>query len=163
MNNDEILQTLARTVAARLQELNLQLASAESCTGGWLAKIATDLPGSSHWFERGFITYSNEAKQDLLGVRPQTLAAYGAVSAETAHEMAAGVLARSRAQVSVAITGIAGPGGGTADKPVGLVWFGWARQGKEPVVRSARFEGDRDAVRRQAVQTGWEGLVELLA
>jgi nicotinamide-nucleotide amidase len=138
------------------------MACAESCTGGWLAKTATDLAGSSRWFERGFVTYSNESKVEMLGVQPSTLAAHGAVSEATAREMAGGVLAHSRAQLSVAITGIAGPGGATPDKPVGLVWFAWAREGREPVARRLRFDGDREAVRRQAVQAAWEGLLELL-
>jgi nicotinamide-nucleotide amidase len=160
---DERFAELARMAAARLQERGWRLASAESCTGGWLAKTATDLTGSSQWFERGFVTYSNEAKEELLGVNNATLAAYGAVSPETAGEMVTGALAHSRAQVALAITGIAGPSGGSPTKPVGLVWFAWVRRGEPPVVRSHRFDGDRDAVRRQAVATAWEGLLSLLA
>lgn len=160
--DDTKLNALAERAAAVLVAQGLLLASAESCTGGWLAKTATDLVGSSQWFERGFVTYSNEAKQDLLGVSADTLAQHGAVSEATAREMAQGALAHSRAQVSLAITGIAGPGGATPDKPVGLVWFAWARRGAEPVVRSVRFKGDRDAVRRAAVATAWQGLLDLL-
>ena len=161
--NDAELNALAGQAAAVLTAEGLSLASAESCTGGWLAKTATDLVGSSRWFERGFVTYSNAAKQELLGVSPDTLARHGAVSEATARAMAQGALAHSRAQVSLAITGIAGPGGATLDKPVGLVWFAWARQGAEPVARSVRFEGDRDAVRRASVATAWQGLQDLLA
>jgi nicotinamide-nucleotide amidase len=160
---DERFMELARMAAARLLERGWRMASAESCTGGWLAKTATDLTGSSQWFERGFVTYSNEAKQELLKVNSATLATHGAVSAETAAEMATGALAHSRAQVALAITGIAGPSGGSATKPVGLVWFAWARCGEPPVVRSHCFDGDRDAVRRQAVAIAWEGLLSLLA
>ncbi|HEY0634497.1 MAG TPA: nicotinamide-nucleotide amidohydrolase family protein, partial [Gammaproteobacteria bacterium] len=109
------------------------LATAESCTGGWIAKCCTDLPGSSRWFERGFVTYTNEAKVEELGVSVETLQAYGAVSEATAAEMAAGALRQSRAQVSVSVSGIAGPGGGRPDKPVGTVCFGWALVGKAPV------------------------------
>jgi nicotinamide-nucleotide amidase len=158
-----MLQGLAVQAAARMQALGFQLASAESCTGGWLAKTATDLAGSSAWFERGFVTYSNESKEELLGVRHETLTSFGAVSEATVREMAAGALTHSRAQVSLAITGIAGPGGATPGKPVGLVWFAWARQGQGPVARQVRFDGDRDAVRRQAVALAWNGLLELLA
>ncbi|MGE0080736.1 MAG: CinA family protein [Thiohalomonadaceae bacterium] len=161
--NDAELNALAGQAADVLMAQGLMLASAESCTGGWLAKTATDLAGSSRWFERGFVTYSNEAKQELLGVAADTLAQHGAVSEATAREMARGALARSRAQVSLAITGIAGPGGATPGKPVGLVWFAWARRGAAPVARSVRFEGDRDAVRRASVATAWQGLLDLLA
>ncbi len=160
--DDTQLRTLAERASERLCVRGLAMAAAESCTGGWLAKTATDLPGSSRWFERGFVTYSNEAKQDLLGVSAVTLARHGAVSEATAREMACGALANSGAQVALAITGIAGPGGGTPDKPVGLVWFAWVRQGCEPVARSQCFDGDRDAVRRRAVAAAWQGLLDLL-
>jgi nicotinamide-nucleotide amidase len=159
---DAELNALAEAAAALLGERGLSLASAESCTGGWLAKTATDLAGSSRWFERGFVTYSNEAKQELLGVAADTLAHYGAVSEQTALEMARGALAHSRAQVSLAITGIAGPGGGSLDKPVGLVWFAWARVGSEASAQSFRFEGDREAVRRASVAAAWRGLLDRL-
>lgn len=157
--DDQSLNVLAVEAATALTERGWRLATAESCTGGWLAKTATDLPGSSRWFERGLVTYSNEAKQELLGVPAELLATYGAVSAETARAMAEGALRHSRAQISLAITGVAGPGGATPDKPVGLVWFAWAVTGKETRVRSERFEGDRDAVRRQAVASAWRGIL----
>src|SRR6267378_6142195 len=122
----DTLKTLARRVGARLKNRNLKLATAESCTGGWIAQAVTSVSGSSEWFDRGFVTYSNDAKKELLGVRARTLSRHGAVSEETAREMASGALARSRAQVALAVTGIAGPGGGTRKKPVGLVCFAWA-------------------------------------
>ena len=158
----DTLTTLATLAGARLKERGLKLAAAESCTGGWVAQAITAIAGSSEWFERGFVTYSNEAKQEMLGVRAETLSAHGAVSEATAREMASGALAHSRAQVAVAITGVAGPTGGTKDKPVGMVWFAWARQGA--VVESAmrHFDGDRDGVRRQSVIAALQGVLERL-
>jgi len=139
------------------------LATAESCTGGWIGECVTMVAGSSAWFDRGFITYTNEAKMQMLGVRADTLRSQGAVSEATVREMAAGALARSRAQVAVSVSGIAGPGGGSADKPVGLVWIGWCCADGAAHARSYRFEGDRDAVRRQAVVAALEGVIELAA
>jgi nicotinamide-nucleotide amidase len=150
-------------LAAELSRRNQLLATAESCTGGWLAKVCTDRAGSSGWFERGFVTYSNAAKQELLGVEAETLARHGAVSRETVLEMVAGVLARSHAHWALAISGIAGPGGGSAEKPVGTVWFAWGGPGGWQLARDARFEGDRDAVRRQAVATALEVLLQRLS
>lgn len=148
-------------LAQRLGEQEMMLSAAESCTGGWLAKVCTDLPGSSRWFERGFVTYTNESKQEMLGVSAATLQAHGAVSEQTVAEMAAGALAHSRAQISVAISGIAGPGGGTLDKPVGTVCFGWSRDGTTNTERRV-FCGDRKSVRAQAVQHALQGLLQLL-
>ena len=150
----------------RLAELLLErewmLATAESCTGGMIAAACTDLAGSSQWFERGFITYSNEAKTELLGVDAALITRHGAVSEEVARAMARGAVARSRAQVAVAVTGVAGPDGGSAQKPVGTVWFGWATQ--TGVVSEMRcFEGDRAAVRQATVRHALQRLVELLA
>ena len=151
MASDNELYQLATRVGSGLHARGWRLATAESCTGGWLSKVITDVPGSSRWFERGYVTYSNQAKQRDLAVDPGLLAAHGAVSAEVAEQMAAGALRRSGATLAVSITGVAGPEGGTADKPVGLVWFGLA-QGSEAVrCDSRRFAGDRDTVRRQAV------------
>jgi len=127
------------------------LATAESCTGGWVAKVCTDLAGSSAWFDRGFVTYSNQAKQDMLGVSAATLAASGAVSEQAVVEMVSGTLASSRAHWALAVSGIAGPGGGSADKPVGTVWFAWGGPDGWRLAQQFCFEGDRDAVRRQAV------------
>ena len=137
-------------LAAQLSRRNQLLATAESCTGGWLAKVCTDRAGSSGWFERGFVTYSNAAKRELLGVQAETLARHGAVSRETVLEMVAGALAHSHAHWALAISGIAGPGGGSAEKPVGTVWFAWGGPGGWQLAREARFEGNRDAVREQA-------------
>ena len=138
------------------------LATAESCTGGWVAQAVTSIAGSSKWFERGFVTYSNAAKHEVLGVAKKTLKRFGAVSEETAREMARGALARSRASVALAVTGIAGPGGGSADKPVGTVCFAWA--GRRAGVRSEtrRFRGGREAVRRRSVVRALEGVLEFL-
>ena len=120
------LYDLATQVGRALLRRQWTLTTAESCTGGWIAKVLTDVPGSSEWFERGVVTYSNQAKMDMLEVKEATLAAHGAVSAETVAEMARGGLARSQAQVAVAVSGVAGPDGGTPDKPVGTVWMAWA-------------------------------------
>ncbi len=156
------LTRLAARVGARLKARGLTLATAESCTGGWVAQAVTSVAGSSDWFERGFITYSDESKRELLGVRTQTLKKYGAVSEQTALAMADGALARSRAQVAVAVTGIAGPGGGSREKPVGTVCFAWARQGAAPASLARRFSGDRASVRRQSVAAALKGLLEIL-
>ena len=150
-------------LAAQLSRRNELLATAESCTGGWLAKVCTDRAGSSGWFERGYVTYSNAAKRELLGVDAETLARHGAVSRETVLEMVAGVLARSHAHWALAVSGIAGPGGGSAEKPVGTVWFAWGGLGGWRLARQARFEGDRDAVREQAVATALQVLLQRLS
>jgi nicotinamide-nucleotide amidase len=154
------VQQLVSSLAERLAARGEMLATAESCTGGWVAKVCTDLVGSSAWFERGFVTYSNQSKQDMLGVSADTLAGYGAVSEQVVLEMATGALAHSRAQWALAISGIAGPSGGTPDKPVGTVWLAWAGPGDWRSSRRCRFEGDRDAVRRQAVYAAIEALVQ---
>jgi len=158
----DALERLARRLGARLKKRGLKLVTAESCTGGWIAQAVTSIVGSSDWFERGFVTYSNEAKKELLEVRAGTLSRYGAVSEQTAREMALGALARSRAQVAVAVTGIAGPGGGTREKPVGTVCLAWSR--KKGGARSAvrRFTGNRERVRRQSAVAALQGLLELL-
>ena len=156
------LENLAANVAEALGRRGLLLATAESCTGGWVAQQLTALAGSSAWFERGFVTYSNAAKEDMLGVRPATLAAHGAVSEETAREMAAGALAHSRADVALSITGIAGPSSGSPGKQVGTVCFAWCRRGADPVCSREVFPGDREAVRRQAVARALKGLLDTL-
>jgi len=158
----DTLKSLARRIGVRLKKRNLKLATAESCTGGWIAQTVTSVSGSSGWFDRGFVTYSNEAKKELLGVRGRTLSRHGAVSRETAKEMAAGALARSRAQVAIAVTGVAGPGGGTKAKPVGTVCFAWSRKRgtMESLVR--HFRGGRERVRRQSVVFALKGLLERL-
>jgi len=155
------MDDLAKTLGARLKRTNEMLATAESCTGGWVAQVVTSVAGSSAWFDRGFVTYSNEAKAELLGVRTDTLQAHGAVSEETAREMARGALERSKATVAVSITGVAGPTGGTPEKPVGTVCFAWARGG---AVRSEtrRFAGDREGIRRQSVILALQGVLRAL-
>jgi len=154
--------TLVGALAERLLARGEWLTSAESCTGGWVAKVCTDLAGSSGWFERGFVTYSNAAKQELLGVSADTLATHGAVSEATVREMASGALAHSAAHWALAISGIAGPGGGSADKPVGMVWIAWAGPNGWQHTRCCYFDGDREAVRRQAVEAALQGLLEHL-
>lgn len=154
------VQELAVQVGDRLRTRGRTLATAESCTGGWIAKVITDVPGSSGWFERGFVTYSNAAKVDMLGVSEVTLATYGAVSAETVREMAEGALAHSQAEVAVAVSGIAGPDGGSPDKPVGTVWLAWSSRGGATRSHCYRFSGDREAVRYQSVLAALEGLMD---
>ena len=146
---DVELLALASEVAVEVQRHRLMLVTAESCSGGWIAKTLTDLPGSSAWFDAGVVTYSYEAKEALLGVNPRTLELTGAVSEETVLEMVSGALARFGAGVAVAVTGIAGPSGGTPGKPVGTVWIGWKRRGGYGHAQLFHFPGDREAVRRQ--------------
>ncbi|MHC1480247.1 CinA family protein [Frateuria aurantia] len=159
---DAELTVLAERLAAALLAGSSRLASAESCTGGWIAKVATDLPGSSGWFEAGLVTYSNQAKMALLGVQAATLEQHGAVSEATVREMAAGALAATGVEVAVAVTGIAGPGGAVPGKPVGSVWIGWQWRDGEAVARRFLFRGDREAVRRLTVQAALTGLLESL-
>ena len=153
---------LVQRIATALTARGAMLAAAESCTGGWAAQALTALAGSSSWFERGFVTYSNAAKEEMLGVRAETLARHGAVSEEAAREMALGALSRSRASVAFAITGIAGPSGGSAAKPVGTICLAWALKGGAPRSETRHFAGDREAVRRQAVERALAGVLELL-
>ncbi len=159
---DAELTGLARLAADEVQRQKLMLVTAESCTGGWIAKVLTDLAGSSAWFDAGVVTYSYEAKESLLGVNPRTLEHDGAVSEETALEMVSGALARFGAGVAVAVTGIAGPSGGTSEKPVGTVWIGWKRRGGYAHARLYQFAGDREAVRRQTVAAALIGLRKTL-
>ena len=156
----DTLSTLATLAGARLKAQGLKLATAESCTGGWVAQAITSVSGSSEWFDRGFVTYSNEAKREMLGVRPETLAAHGAVSEPTAREMAAGAIVHSAAGAAVAVTGVAGPSGGSPEKPVGTVCFAWALRGGAVESETRRFEGDREAIRRQSVIRSLQGLLE---
>lgn len=162
MTDDE-LTDLAAQLGRALQARDWKIATAESCTGGWVAKLLTDITGSSAWFERGFVTYSDAAKQELLEVRAATLKDFGAVSEQTARELVSGALAHSPAEVALAITGIAGPGGGSPDKPVGLVWFAWARRSGALRVLQQQFSGDREAVRRQAVAAALYGALSVLS
>lgn len=156
------LQLLSDKVGQRLLADNLMLATAESCTGGWIAQAITMIAGSSQWFDRGFVTYTNQAKQDMLGVSAATLEAYGAVSEQTVMEMVKGALQHSQADVAVAVSGIAGPGGGSPEKPVGLVWHAWATRNNQPVTQSEHYLGNRQQVREQTVETALNGILRLL-
>ena len=157
------LYELAAQVGIALRTRSRTLAIAESCTGGWIAKIITDVPGSSGWFDRGFVTYSNAAKTDLRGVRAATIAEHGAVSAEVVAEMAAGALERSPADLVIAVSGIAGPEGGTPDKPVGTVYLAWALRGGPVQTEIRHFPGNRDAVRLEAVAAALQGVLDVFA
>ncbi len=160
--SDAELDTLSAAIGQRLLAAKQMLVTAESCTGGWIAKCMTDIPGSSGWFDCGMAAYSYEAKQALLGVRPQTLEQFGAVSRETVVEMVSGALVHSGATIAVAVTGIAGPSGGSDDKPVGTVWIGWKRRGGYAHAEVSHFDGDRDTVRRQTVAAALQGLERVL-
>ena len=162
MTEDAALH-LAESVGRLLKAKGENLVTAESCTGGGVAEAITAVPGSSEWFDRGFITYSNDAKMDMLKVSADTLNAHGAVSEETAREMALGALAVTPGTVSVSVTGVAGPSGGTRMKPVGMVCFAWARSGEAmPRSETRRFSGDRASVRAQSVVHALQGIVEML-
>lgn len=156
-----LAQQVAR-LADTLLANGLWLATAESCTGGLIAAACTALPGSSRWFERGFVTYSNDAKQQMLGVSADTLARFGAVSSETVMAMAFGALAHSKADIAISVSGIAGPDGGSEAKPVGTVWFGLARKGLNVEARLRHFDGERAAVREQALEYALQWLLDSL-
>jgi nicotinamide-nucleotide amidase len=160
---DEDIAALVERVAALLSARDVRLATAESCTGGWLAKSLTDLPGSSAWFEFGFVTYGNNAKEALLAVDPGVIERHGAVSREVAMQMAAAARAISDADLAVAVTGIAGPDGGTPDKPAGTVWLAWDGPDRRARTHLEYFSGDRRAVRRQAVIAALSGVLRQLA
>lgn len=158
----EHLQALAERLGEVLKGRGMMLATAESCTGGWVGKVVTDITGSSSWFDRGFVVYNGQAKQDMLGVHAETLQAHGEVSEETVREMADGALTRSQAGVAVAVSGIAGPSGGTPFKPVGTVCFAWARRDGTLHSATMHFSGERSAVREQAVAQALQGVVDML-
>ena len=157
---DELNQ-LAEQVGTALKSCGWMLASAESCTGGWVGEVVTSVAGSSQWFDRGFITYTNQSKQEMLGVSEKTLAEFGAVSEQTVREMAAGTLKHSRAHITLAISGIAGPGGGTPNKPAGTVCMAWATRSGAGLSQTFHFQGDRTEVRRQAVVAALQGVLHL--
>ncbi len=163
MTDDELMQ-LSKTVGDALKQQGATLTAAESCTGGWVAKAITDIAGSSAWFERGFVTYSNEAKAQMIGVDLAVLTQHGAVSEPVVIQMAQGALAAAHASYAVSISGIAGPDGGSENKPVGTVWFGFASHDGTVVTRHECFNGDRDAVRRQAtvyaLKTLWQQFLQ---
>lgn len=162
--SDENLLALAHRLAERFQDSDWSLATAESCTGGWIAKLLTDVPGCSAWFERGFVSYSNESKQELLAVPASVLEEHGAVSEATVQAMTEGALRHSRANLAVSVSGIAGPGGNRPDKPLGLVWFTWGLLEADGQIRLRSeqqvFNGNRDAVRRQAVARALQGVLD---
>jgi nicotinamide-nucleotide amidase len=155
------MEALAQKVGERLKAARAKLVTAESCTGGWAAQVVTSVAGSSAWFEHGFVTYSNDAKRELLGVQENTLRTHGAVSEETAREMAQGALRRGKGTVSLAVTGVAGPGGGSPGKPVGTVCFAWA-SARSVRSETQQFSGDRESVRRQSVVHALEGVLQHL-
>ncbi|HFH2225414.1 TPA: nicotinamide-nucleotide amidase [Shigella flexneri] len=163
MTDSELMQ-LSEQVGQALKARGATVTTAESCTGGWVAKVITDIAGSSAWFERGFVTYSNEAKAQMIGVREETLAQHGAVSEPVVVEMVIGALKAARADYAVSISGIAGPDGGSEEKPVGTVWFAFSTARGEGITRRECFSGDRDAVRRQAtayaLQTLWQQFLQ---
>jgi nicotinamide-nucleotide amidase len=160
--SEQELRDLAEQLGECMVSKGMKLASAESCTGGWLAKVITDIPGSSAWFVASVVSYSNEAKQSLLAVSSDTLAEFGAVSGDTVLEMSDGLFAHTDADVAVSISGIAGPDGGSHDKPVGLVWLSWGKRDKSVFANAYNFDGDREAVRRQSVKQALENLLDLL-
>ena len=156
------MNQLSAQVGEALKSHSLMLVTAESCTGGGVASSVTDIAGSSSWFDRGFVTYTNQAKMDMLGISPATLLRFGAVSEATVREMVEGALHHSQGHVALAVSGIAGPGGGTAEKPVGTVWFAWGLKDGVCVARLHYLEGDRVAIRKQAVRIALEGVLELI-
>lgn len=158
--NDEQLQQLSRRIGEQLKKRQATVTAAESCTGGWIAKVFTDISGSSAWFERGFVTYSNEAKQQMVGVQDTTLQQHGAVSEQTVREMATGAAKAAAAEYAIAVSGIAGPDGGTPDKPMGTVWFAIAGPEGRVLAQRQIFAGDRDAVRRQSVVWALQTLLD---
>src|SRR5213595_1511788 len=160
MSVSRLLDQLAIQAGVALAGKSLMLATAESCTGGLVAAAITDVSGSSGWFERGFVTYSNEAKSTMLGVPARLVRDHGAVSEEVARAMAEGALLNSRAQVALSVTGVAGPNGGTPEKPVGMVCFGWSNR-ITTHTETQRFRGDRGQIRRQAAEHAMRGLLEL--
>ncbi len=158
----DTFEALAEKIGAALKQRGWMLASAESCTGGWVGEVVTSVPGSSHWYDRGFITYTNEAKQEMLGVSAKTLAEFGAVSEQTVREMAAGALKHSQAHITLAISGVAGPGGGTPNKPQGTVCIAWATRSGAGLSQIFHFQGDRTEVRRQAVVAALQGVLQMI-
>lgn len=154
---------LVEKVGAALKAQEMMIVTAESCTGGMIAEYLTSVPGSTAWFDRAYVTYSYESKEEMLGVNKDTIIKKGAVSKECVSEMAIGALQQSHARISVACSGIAGPGGGSADKPVGTVWFAWAMQGHDELVtESCHFHGDRESVRVQAAEKALQKVLELV-
>lgn len=161
-HSQQALEKLAFSLGELLCAQGRIMVTAESCTGGWIAQTATAIAGSSQWFDRGYVTYSNRAKMEVLSVPENILAAHGAVSQETAAAMAVGAVTAAAVDVSVAVTGVAGPDGGSDEKPVGTVWFGWCLAGAVPETRVVRFDGDRHSVRGQTVAVALTGLIDMV-
>ena len=161
--NDDSIEALAAELSRRLTAAGESVATAESCTGGWIAQALTAVPGCSGCFGYGIVSYSNEAKQSVLGVSAETLREHGAVSEPVVREMARGALELSGADLAVAVSGVAGPGGGTPEKPVGTVWFAWARRGAGAEAALHRLPGDRAAIRAESVRVALAGLIEGVA
>jgi nicotinamide-nucleotide amidase len=159
---DKTLYDLAERAGRALMRRGLMLVTAESCTGGWIAEAVTSVPGSSEWFERGFVTYTYISKREMVGVRGETLEKHGAVSEPVVREMATGAIEHSHAQVAIAVSGVAGPSGGSPDKPVGTVCFAWEIKDGAEKVETRRFRGDREAVRRESVVHALEVMIELI-
>ncbi len=159
---EQELRDLAEQLGECLKAKGMKLASAESCTGGWLAKIITDIPGSSAWFTGSVVCYSNESKHSLLGVDENTLTEFGAVSGDTVLEMSDGLFSHTDADVAVSVSGIAGPDGGSEDKPVGLVWLSWGKRDKSVFANPFNFDGDREDVRKQSIKQALNCLLDLL-
>ncbi len=156
------LDIIALNACLKLKDKGLKISTAESCTGGWVGKALTDVSGSSDWFECGFITYSNQSKMSLLNVDEKEIGLHGAVSEQVVKAMSIGALDNSIADVSISVSGIAGPGGGTVDKPVGTIWFGWCVRGCTPITELMLFSGDRETIRRQTVEHSLSRLIEIL-
>jgi len=161
--SDEDIAAVAERVARLLEARGVTLATAESCTGGWISKSLTDIPGSSAWFEYGFVTYGDNAKEMMLGIEPALIEVHGAVSREVAADMAVAARVVSGADLALAVTGVAGPGGGTEDKPVGTVWLAWNGPNRRAATRVETFRGDREVIRRQTVITALQGVLRQLA
>jgi len=159
----DTVKSLVLATAQVLKQNHLTLVTAESCTGGGLSYWLTSMPGSSDWFERGFVTYSNAAKVEMLGVNPKTIEEFGAVSAQTVREMAEGALHHSHADISIAITGVAGPAGGSPEKPVGTVWIAWAKKSTATQELVQLFPGDRQTIRLHAIAKALEKLLEIVS
>ena len=160
--DDQKLEQLAKELGEILIQRGLMLVSAESCTGGWIGQTVTSIPGSSRWYERGFITYSNNSKSEMLGVRRRSLEEFGAVSEQIASEMAAGAISSSHAQVSIAVTGIAGPGGAAEGKPVGMICHSWVIKNGLARTTVCFLEGNRESIRKRAVAIALQGAIDLL-
>ncbi len=159
---DNALFELAGRLGQSLKAKGYKIVTAESCTGGWIAQAITEVPGCSAWFDRGFVTYSNNAKVEMLGIDPQTLEQHGAVSAEAAQQMAAGALANSEADWAIAVTGIAGPDGGNEEKPVGMVYIAWQNKTGIAKVKKLQLSGNRNQIRQQTVEKAIEGALVFL-